>query len=115
MTATGIPEKLLSAMTCVRQANDQSHDAVDWIRKSIQRVQLALLSQELPKLTAHFYGKYFGAILPRSLYVLMTLRALFVSGSKLSWRFSRELFKNAIELRQRLETHGERNFADPKI
>ncbi len=68
MTATGIPEKLLSTMTCVRQANDQSHDAVNWIRKSIQRAQLALLSQELPKLTAHFYGKYFGAILPRSLY-----------------------------------------------
>ncbi len=68
MTATGIAEKLLSAMTCVCQANDQSHDAVNWIRKSIQRSQLALLSQELPKLTAHFYGKYFGAILPRSLY-----------------------------------------------
>jgi len=38
-----------------------------------------------------------------------------VSGPKLSWRSSRELFKNAIELRQRLETDGERNFADPKI
>ena len=45
----------------------------------------------------------------------MTLRALVVSGPKLSWRFSRERFKNAIELRQRLETDGERNFADPKI
>src|SRR5437667_11944247 len=102
-------------MTCVCQANDQSHDAVNWIRKSIQRSQLALLSQELPKLTAHFYGKYFGAILPAKSLCLMTLRALVVSGPKLSWRFSRERFKNAIELRQRLETDGERNFADPKI
>ena len=115
MTATGIPEKLLSAMTCVRQADDQSHDAVNWIRKSVQRVQLALLSQELPKLTAHFYGKYSAAILSRKSPCLMTLRALVVSGPKLSWRFLRELFKNAIELRQRLETDGERNFADPKI
>src|SRR5204863_7609446 len=106
---TGIPEKLLSAMTCVRQANDQSHDAVNWIRKSIQRAQLALLSQELPKLTAHFYGKYLRAYFAvKSLY-LMTLRALVVSSPKLSWRSSRELFKNAIELRQRLETDGERN------
>ena len=45
----------------------------------------------------------------------MTLRALVVSGPKLSWRFSRELFKDAIELGQRLEADGERNFADPKI
>jgi len=68
VTATGIPEKLLAAMTCVRQANDQSHEAVNWIRKSIQRAQLALLSQESPKLTAHFYGKNVEAILPRNLY-----------------------------------------------
>src|SRR5438094_10607975 len=31
---------------------------------------------------------------------LMALRALVVRGPKPSWRFSRELFKNAIELRQ---------------
>jgi hypothetical protein len=62
VTATGKSEKLLSAVTCIRQANNQSHDAVNRVRKSIQRVQLALLSQESPKLTAHFYGKYFGAI-----------------------------------------------------
>ena len=65
MTTTGIPEKLLSAMTCIGQANNQSHDAVDWIRKSIQRVQLVLLSQELPKLTAHFYGKCAGVFFDR--------------------------------------------------
>jgi len=62
VTATRIAEKLLSAMTCIRQPNNQSHEAVNWIRKSIQRAQLALLSQELTKLTAHFYGKYFGAV-----------------------------------------------------
>ena len=65
MTTTGISEKLLAAMTCVGQANNQSHDAVDWIRKSIQRVQLVLLSQELPKLTAHFYGKCAGVFFDR--------------------------------------------------
>ena len=57
------------------------------------------------------FRSYFAA---KSLY-LVSLRALVVSGPKLSWRSSRELFKNAIELRQRLETDGERNFADPKI
>src|SRR6266516_781063 len=54
---------------------------------------------------------YFAA---KSLY-LMTLSALCVSGAKLSWRFSHELFKNAIELRQRFEADRERDFADPKI
>ena len=36
-------------------------------------------------------------------------------GSKLRRRFSRELFENAIELRQRLEADCEGDFADPKI
>src|SRR5213080_4223151 len=54
------------------------------------------------------FRSYFAA---KSLY-LVSLRTLLVSGPKLSWRSSRELFKNAIELRQRLETDGERNFAD---
>ncbi len=35
--------------------------------------------------------------------------------AKLSWRFSRELFENPIELRQRLEPHGKRDFADSQI
>src|SRR5438309_3583708 len=35
MTATGKPEKLLPAMTCIRQPNDQSHDAVNWVCESI--------------------------------------------------------------------------------
>ena len=65
MTTTGIPEKLLSAMTCIRQADNQSHDTENWIRKSIQIVQCALLSQELPKLTAHFYGKCAGVFFDR--------------------------------------------------
>jgi hypothetical protein len=45
----------------------------------------------------------------------MTLCALVVSGPELSWRFSRELLKDAIELRQRLETDRERDFANPQI
>jgi hypothetical protein len=45
----------------------------------------------------------------------VTLRVFFVGGPKLSWGFSRELFENAIELRQRLEADCEGDFADPKI
>jgi hypothetical protein len=102
--ATRIREELLPAMTCVRQADNQSHDTVNWIRKSIQRVQCALLSQEFPKLTAHFYGKCAGSIC-RSL----------TQSSKLRRRLAREFLENTIELRQRLETDGEGDFADPKI
>src|SRR6266700_7920299 len=36
-------------------------------------------------------------------------------GSKLRRRFSRELFENTVELRQRLKPDGERDFANPQI
>jgi hypothetical protein len=61
VTATGIREELLPAMTCIHQANNQSHDAVNWVRKSIQRVHAArLMSIFCVKLdiSANFYGKY---------------------------------------------------------
>jgi hypothetical protein len=38
-----------------------------------------------------------------------------MGGSKLRRRFPRELFENAIELRQRLEADCEGDFADPRI
>src|SRR6266705_4730595 len=62
-----------------------------------------------------FLRKIFRSHFAANSLCLMTLCALVVCCSKLSCRFSRELFKNTIELRQRLETDGERNFADPKI
>src|SRR5207247_5082098 len=43
----------------------------------------------------------------KSLY-LVSLRTLLVSGPKLRWRSSRELVINALELRERLQTAGER-------
>ena len=61
MTATGKPQKLLPAMTCIRQANNQSYDAVNWVRKSIQSVHAArLMSIFCVKfdISANFYGKY---------------------------------------------------------
>ena len=61
MTATGIPEKLLPPMTRIRQANNQSHNAVNWVCKSIQRVHAArLMSIFCVKLdiSVNFYGKY---------------------------------------------------------
>ena len=38
VTATGKAEKLLPAMTCIRQTSNQAHDAVNWVGKSIQGV-----------------------------------------------------------------------------
>ena len=36
-------------------------------------------------------------------------------GAVLSWRFPRQSLENAIELRQRLKSRGERDFADAYI
>lgn len=41
MTATGKSEKLLPTVACVGQANNQPHDTVNRVCKSIQRVQCA--------------------------------------------------------------------------
>jgi hypothetical protein len=67
----------LPAMTCVSQAYNQSHDAVNWVGKSIQRVHVARLMMSIFRVkpmaranstedmnsynspTTHFYGKYF--------------------------------------------------------
>jgi hypothetical protein len=38
-----------------------------------------------------------------------------MSYAKSAWRFSREFFENAIELRQRLEADGERDFTDAQM
>jgi hypothetical protein len=68
VTATGKPQKLLSAMTRIRQANDQSHDAVNWVSKSIQRVHAARLMMSIFRvkldISANFYGKYSAPFLP---------------------------------------------------
>jgi len=38
MAAAGKCEKFLAPVACVGQPNNESHDAVNWIRKSIQKV-----------------------------------------------------------------------------
>ena len=38
-----------------------------------------------------------------------------ICGTELRWRFSTDLFEHAIELRQRLKSHGERDLTDPQI
>jgi hypothetical protein len=118
VTATRIPEKLLSAVTCVRQANDQSHNAINWVCKSVQRVHTVktrTLISGVAEVDCAFLRKIFwGYFAANSLY-LMTLCALVVSGPKLSWRLSRELFKDAVELRQRLKADRERDLANPQI
>ena len=47
MPATWKGEKLLPAVTSIRQAKDQSHQAVNWICKSIQRVHVARLGKSI--------------------------------------------------------------------
>src|SRR6266700_177070 len=106
-------------MTCVCQANDQSHDAVNWICKSIQRVQVHQCARSLisgvAAVDCAFLRKIFRSYFAAKSLSLMTLCALVVSGPKLSWRFSRERFKNAIELRQRLKADGKCDLADSQI
>jgi hypothetical protein len=59
VTAAGEAEKLLPAMTGVGQSNNESHDTVNWIRKSIERVHAPrmMTSTFAVKLTA---GKKMG-------------------------------------------------------
>ena len=38
-----------------------------------------------------------------------------ICGTELRWRFSTDVFEHAIELRQRLKSHGERDLTDPQI
>ena len=67
-------------------------------------------AQKRKIVTTHFFSFFLSGI-----GVLPMPANYTICGTELRWRFSTDLFEHAIELRQRLKSHGERDLTDPQI
>ena len=106
-----LQESRITVSAAVPPSAHNSFSRLPWSHRVCLRCRTAENCQNQKFLATHFFGKSEALDVGLS----MTFSARQIRCAICAWRFSGELFENAIELGKRLEPDGKCDFAYPKI